>query len=586
MNVKKNCTHWSTLLTLLLIVCRPAFSQNSMIGDGFGGRLWYQPTNYVVGSYTGYAICGPEKQLYGWGANHHAQLANDLTIGTIAPVAIPGMFNIKFFNSGYLSTAIKQDGTGWAWGTASPILGSSMGSIPQQLLTGVKFCDASAYHGAFVKNDGTVWSIGISYGQFGNGTNPYYFATTPVQMSGITTAVRVACGGNWTVVLLADSTLVQAGPGSNEFQDVIHANANGYLPEVIPVLSEKIVDIKANVYAAYALTASGQVYSWGSDPGSYYGLLGNGGTHYDPRLIDFGVGASSIVAISACSDGNAMYALDESGNVYGVGWEYVLATPSNQFTPVLINSNCKDILCGETFGYVVKNDNSLWSTGGSLSNYPNGLFNGSIFMNQPNVTFPAFISTWVQLDPEGVPMNLCPPILLPIRLGDFSVVKQQQTAILKWSNETPGDGQRYFVERSGDAGVFTQISVLGGDRFTRKYQYVDHDPMSGMNYYRLRMSDVDGEVTFSEVRTARFDRRIDISLFPNPAINVVTMDFDALTAGSLVIKDINGKLLQVHRLLGSQLRHQLDVSAFAAGTYIITLVSGKEVVSRKMIIQR
>jgi hypothetical protein len=50
-----------------------------MVGDGFGGRLWYNPTNYTVGSYSAYSlcydICGTgETQLYGWGANGYNQL--------------------------------------------------------------------------------------------------------------------------------------------------------------------------------------------------------------------------------------------------------------------------------------------------------------------------------------------------------------------------------------------------------------------------------------------------------------------------------------------------------------------------------
>jgi len=46
-------------------------AQNSMVGDGFGGRLWYRPTNYTVGSYSGFSLCysdpcdSSSNQLYG-----------------------------------------------------------------------------------------------------------------------------------------------------------------------------------------------------------------------------------------------------------------------------------------------------------------------------------------------------------------------------------------------------------------------------------------------------------------------------------------------------------------------------------------
>lgn len=464
--------------SLYIICSTQSIAQNSMVGDGFGGRAWYHPTNYSFGSYSGFAICGNDHQLMGWGANTFGQLGNGDNTSTTTPVAALNMTDVRFFTSGYLSCAIKYDYTGWVWGvTPTNAPGPKFTFIPQQILTDVKFADASAYHAAFVKNDGTVWSVGHNGGQFGTGVHPFTNTTTPVQMNGITTAVRVACGASFTIVLLSDSSLMQTG--TEGAQSTIHANNNSDLPEVVPGLAHNVIDIKANANCAYALTTNGDVYSWGY--GDYYGGLGTGvnGYQFTPTKIDFGSSAHPIVAISACSDGDALYALDENGDVYGVGSAFALGYGSTQnaFTPVLIQSGCIDILCGETFGYVIKNNNSLWMTGGSG---PAGY--GSIFMGLPNSIFPSFTTVWTQLYPDAAPMNLCPvipygDICLPVKLGADTSICEGRTLLLS----VPGQNEfvewqdhsvavQYLVQQAGDYWV----SVVNGGCISEDTIHVDY----------------------------------------------------------------------------------------------------------------
>jgi len=92
------------------------FAQNSMVGDGFGGRKWYKPYNYTVGSYSAYTVCGDSNQLYGWGANHHYELGDGSKVNTNSPVKALGMTNVRYYSTGYNMGAIKYDSTGWIWG--------------------------------------------------------------------------------------------------------------------------------------------------------------------------------------------------------------------------------------------------------------------------------------------------------------------------------------------------------------------------------------------------------------------------------------------------------------------------------------
>lgn len=355
-----------------------------MVGDGFGGRLWYQPTNYTTGSYSAYSICytGPcsngFNQLYGWGSNNYEQLgySTTITMGVNTPTPIPNMTNVKYYSTGYIMGAIKNDNSGWVWG-------SGIGATPTQVITNAKFLDASSTNISFVKYDGTVWSIGSNInGNFGDGSNLDNYAT-PVQMQNITNAVRVANSYFSTTILLADGTLKTVGSNMIGTLGIGSSSVTETLsPTPIPLLSN-IVDIKATTQNVIALDANGDVYTWGSGNG-----IGDGdnSTEYSPKKITT---LSNIVAISGCDDGYHFMALDANKNCYTWG-EINLTSTLPVLTPSLVATNVIDIMAGETFSYIVKADGTLWCSGWS-----NG---GSIWLNLPD----QFTDTFKLLNPALV----------------------------------------------------------------------------------------------------------------------------------------------------------------------------------------
>lgn len=346
---------------LALLATTSALAQNSMIGDGFGGRLWYRPTNYGVGSYSAYSLCysdpcdSSNNQLYGWGSDQLGQLGNGQGPNCSAtPVAISGLSDVRYFTAGYLSGAIKNDGTGWIW------IDNVWYAYPTQVITDAKFLDVGIFTACFVKEDGTVWSIiNNQFGQFGDGTTVDNY-TTPVQMSSVTNAVRAAAGYYANYVLLADSTVLAVGSSYNgllgdpSLTDTVYT-----MPSQIPGLTG-IVDIKAHSGAIAALDGNGSVYCWGLG-----GYTGDGDLENDtlPELI---AGLNDIVAISGCADGVHFLALDAYGNCfawgdYNVGNIYTGAPLL--LSPTLIATDVIDIMAGETFSYIVRSDGSLWAEG-------------------------------------------------------------------------------------------------------------------------------------------------------------------------------------------------------------------------------
>ncbi len=365
------------ILLLQLFSLGSVIAQNSMVGDGFGGRLWYKPTKFSVGSYSGYTICSdstnPQNNLlFGWGNNSTNQLGLGYNITeTASPTPIPNIDSVKYFSTGYVMGAIKFNNSGWVWGM-------DFDQAPVQVITDVYFFDASYGNVSFVRNDGTVWSVGYNNaGNFGNGQVSTNFQFAPIQMLFVNNAVRVANKSITTCVLLEDSTLVIVG---DTYYGLGASTPFSSIP--LPILNlPKIVDIKSNAIGTTALAANGDIYYWGFDIS---------GENFTPIKID---SLSNIVAISGCDDGYHFFALDANKNCYAWGESNgqmgnAQGVPVLLNDPILVATDVIDIMAGESFSYIVKSDGTLWAVG-----------SGSIWLNLTN----EFRNEFTQLNPEIVP---------------------------------------------------------------------------------------------------------------------------------------------------------------------------------------
>ena len=405
-----------------------------MVGDGFGGRHWYQPTNYAVGSYSAYSICDDSNQLYSWGTNSHSQLGNiNAGLGSATPLRGTNMSNVFYYSVGYMGGAIKGDLSGWVWG-------KGYGNAPRKMIDSVVFLDAGASVLAFIKQDGTVWSVGVNeYGSFGNGEFSYSVSADPVKMDSISNAVRVSNSGNSTSILTNDGKVFISGFwGPNKTEEVLR-------PRLINDLAD-IVDIKATKNIHVALSSTGKVYSWG---------IG-----YNNTIVNVGMvnGLDNIVAISACNDGDHVLALDSLGRCYGWGDNDhgqlggSIASISVTY-PTLVAENVIDILAGETFSYIVKDDLELYATGETEV---------SLWMDLPSIQRREF----TKIDPSHPSMNLCLPKLRKLRLASDTICSGDTLFIQDSTYTKSGNySNTYQTQDGSDIMVVTQVFVVESSSF-------------------------------------------------------------------------------------------------------------------------
>lgn len=174
---------------------------------------------------------------------------------------------------------------------------------------------------------------------------------------------------------------------------------------------------------------------------------------------------------------------------------------------------------------------------------------------------------------------------LPVNYTQFTGRTEGNLNILSWQTVSESNNIGFEIERSADSKSFSSIGQVatkaenGNSSTLINYNFTDAKPLSGNNYYRLKQSDKDGKINYSDVvllksKIAGF--RIS-SVYPNPSkaeLNLIITSSKAERA-TVIITDLSGKAIsQVNTqlIIGDNLQ-QLNIRSLTNGTYIIKVVS-------------
>jgi len=136
---------------------------------------------------------------------------------------------------------------------------------------------------------------------------------------------------------------------------------------------------------------------------------------------------------------------------------------------------------------------------------------------------------------------------LPIELINFSAEALHSGVIAKWTTATEINNDYFIVQRSKDGSSFEPIGEVkgaGNSNSVLNYELYDAQPYTGINYYRLKQVDYNGQFTYSDVVAVRIEKGVnDISLYPNPANDELHIEFNNPSDGiiEVVIEDAVGQ---------------------------------------------
>lgn len=178
---------------------------------------------------------------------------------------------------------------------------------------------------------------------------------------------------------------------------------------------------------------------------------------------------------------------------------------------------------------------------------------------------------------------------LPVELSDFSAQDTKAGINLNWVTLSEKNNQGFYLERSvGNANNFEAITFVAskGNALSRQaYQYLDQEVKPGQAYYyRLRQTDIDGQVSFSKVLIVVTEGERDVlAVFPNPGTDFVRLLLPASAAEqNLRVQcwSVNGQLLFEQNTISGQ---EIDLRELPEGVYNLQVFGERQTWSKNVI---
>ena len=171
-------------------------------------------------------------------------------------------------------------------------------------------------------------------------------------------------------------------------------------------------------------------------------------------------------------------------------------------------------------------------------------------------------------------------VVLPITLTNFTGRSTLQGNLLTWKVTTTAASIGMELQKSINGSGFSTVYNTTTNRINTQspFSYTDVQVKGAINYYRLKMTDVDSKVTYSPVVaiSSGVAKGMElVGMYPTLVKSSAYLSINAEKATSikLVITDMYGRAVQsVSRSIvaGSNLLN-VDASALASGTYTISV---------------
>lgn len=234
------------------------------------------------------------------------------------------------------------------------------------------------------------------------------------------------------------------------------------------------------------------------------------------------------------------------------------------------------------------NNDDKWKEGSNIAIETSGTTNGSISGTIP------FSSTKGEEKYVGL-ASKDDDTTLPVELLDFNANCQTDAVTLSWTTASEINNDHFIVERrSQDGNNWTKIVSVpgaGNSNQVNHYSAEDKQPFEGINYYRLKQIDFNGETTtFAPVQVncvANQETATAIKLYPNPFHTDLFVIMENLENQKVIINvfDNPGKLVLKETITPADdyTTHRLNLEDMTAGMYYVRITTDNSTIHKQII---
>jgi hypothetical protein len=153
------------------------------------------------------------------------------------------------------------------------------------------------------------------------------------------------------------------------------------------------------------------------------------------------------------------------------------------------------------------------------------------------------ISSWSGMPPaplEGPPM--------PVEFIWVKATTDNNHVNVSWSTASETNNNFFTIERSNNGIAFETLATengAGNSNSILTYHFKDIDPISGINYYRIKHTDYDGKYAYSVIEVVKISPdETGFSVFPNPVksgANLQVIPLNSVGDYTLAIYSVTGQ---------------------------------------------
>lgn len=162
---------------------------------------------------------------------------------------------------------------------------------------------------------------------------------------------------------------------------------------------------------------------------------------------------------------------------------------------------------------------------------------------------------------------------LPVELISFEGRFKNNKSVLTWKTASEKDNQGFTVERSANGQNFEtigEVKGVGNTNTVQNYTFTDANPLSGINYYRLRQMDYDGTTTYSKAITIVASQN-DIIVKNTVANETLEITVNSENAAVVSIFNTAGQAMMTEKVQGTQ---NINISHLTSGMYFVRSETG------------
>ena len=199
-----------------------------------------------------------------------------------------------------------------------------------------------------------------------------------------------------------------------------------------------------------------------------------------------------------------------------------------------------------------------------------------------NSTLTATFATIASADVGKAFNSLCfaPIAPLPVGLISFNGNIENKTTNLWWTIESQQDVKQYEIEYSLNAKTFALLKTVAVNN-SNQYQYKSTDQLGETVFYRLKITDKNGSVTYSKIITLQTNASNHLSVYPNPAKDYFVVSQKDLKQVE-VMNEI-GKIVYKTEAINNSAIY-ISTKAFTKGIYVIKTINKQNVATLSKVV--